>query len=129
MLTDEAALATLELTTATVVLVGHSHVPLSISLADGELVSGGLARAGTRLDLDGDAAGCSTPGRSASRGTATRARPGSCSTRRGGLPLFRRVAYPIERTQSEMREAGLPEPLASRLGSGSMTERGCTWLN
>ena len=31
---------------------------------------------------------------------------------------FHRVDYPIERTQAEMREAGLPEPLAARLREG-----------
>jgi diadenosine tetraphosphatase ApaH/serine/threonine PP2A family protein phosphatase len=31
---------------------------------------------------------------------------------------FRRVAYPIEETQREMREAGLPELLATRLEQG-----------
>jgi diadenosine tetraphosphatase ApaH/serine/threonine PP2A family protein phosphatase len=36
-------------------------------------------------------------------------------TRRG---RFRRVAYPIERTQAEIREAGLPEALAARLEHG-----------
>jgi diadenosine tetraphosphatase ApaH/serine/threonine PP2A family protein phosphatase len=31
---------------------------------------------------------------------------------------FRRVAYDIARTQAEMREAALPEPLAERLSAG-----------
>jgi len=31
---------------------------------------------------------------------------------------FHRVAYPIERTQGDMRAAGLPEPLAARLAVG-----------
>jgi diadenosine tetraphosphatase ApaH/serine/threonine PP2A family protein phosphatase len=117
VLTDEAALATLKLTTAPVVLVGHSHVALSISLADGELASGGLAHAGRRLDLDG---------------RRWLLNPGSVGQPRDGDPRaawllldfdarfasFRRVAYSIERTQHELREAGLPEPLATRLGVG-----------
>ena len=40
---------------------------------------------------------------------------------------FRRVAYPIEGTQSEMREAGLPEPLAARLAVWVNDERGRKW--
>ena len=32
--------------------------------------------------------------------------------------LHRRVAYPIERTQEEIRERGLPEALADRLAHG-----------
>jgi predicted phosphodiesterase len=117
VLTEEAALATLLLTTAPVVLVGHSHVALSLALADGELVSGGLARAGTRVDLDG---------------RRWLLNPGSVGQPRDGDPRaawllldfdarfasFRRVAYSIERTQNELREAGLPEPLATRLGVG-----------
>ncbi|HWJ30927.1 MAG TPA: metallophosphoesterase, partial [Gaiellaceae bacterium] len=31
---------------------------------------------------------------------------------------FRRVTYPIDRTQKEMRDAGLPETLAGRLAHG-----------
>jgi diadenosine tetraphosphatase ApaH/serine/threonine PP2A family protein phosphatase len=31
---------------------------------------------------------------------------------------FHRVEYDIERTQAEMRAAGLPEPLAARLARG-----------
>ena len=31
---------------------------------------------------------------------------------------FRRVVYDIERTQAEMRDAGLPELLAERLAAG-----------
>ncbi|HEX2044049.1 MAG TPA: hypothetical protein VHF23_00325, partial [Gaiellaceae bacterium] len=32
--------------------------------------------------------------------------------------VFRRVSYAVERTQAEIREAGLPEPLAARLEHG-----------
>jgi len=35
-----------------------------------------------------------------------------------GRALFRRIEYPIERTQADMRSAGLPEPLAARLEHG-----------
>jgi diadenosine tetraphosphatase ApaH/serine/threonine PP2A family protein phosphatase len=117
VLTDEAALATLLLTTAPVVLVGHSHVALSLGLEEGQLVSGGLAPAGTQRDLDG---------------VRWLFNPGSVGQPRDGDPRaawllldfdarfasFRRVAYPIERTQSELRETGLPESLAARLGVG-----------
>jgi hypothetical protein len=36
----------------------------------------------------------------------------------GQLATFRRVEYPIERTQAEIREHGLPESLAARLAEG-----------
>ena len=52
VLTDEAALATLELTIAPVVLVGHSHVALTVSRVDGGAVSGGLAPAGTEHPVE-----------------------------------------------------------------------------
>ena len=32
--------------------------------------------------------------------------------------VYRRVEYPVEKTQAEIRERGLPEPLALRLESG-----------
>ena len=74
--------------------------------------------------------GCSTPARSASRATATRAPPGSrsTSTQAGNLPPYR---YPVERTQAEMRELGLPEswPRGSSTASSSTRGNGVTWLN
>jgi diadenosine tetraphosphatase ApaH/serine/threonine PP2A family protein phosphatase len=115
ILTEEAARATLELTTAPVVLVGHSHVALALSTRNGE-VSGGLAPDGTRIELDG----------------RLLLNPGSVGQPRDGdaraawllldlderFASFRRVPYPIEETQAEMREAGLPEALAVRLAHG-----------
>jgi diadenosine tetraphosphatase ApaH/serine/threonine PP2A family protein phosphatase len=117
ILSEEAALATLSLTTAPLVLVGHSHVALALSVEDGGALSGGVSPAGTEHPLDG--------GRSLLN-------PGSVGQPRDGDPRaawllldferrfgsFRRVAYPIEETQAEMREAGLPETLATRLESG-----------
>jgi len=35
-----------------------------------------------------------------------------------GRATFNRVAYPVERTQEEIRERGLPETLAARLEHG-----------
>jgi diadenosine tetraphosphatase ApaH/serine/threonine PP2A family protein phosphatase len=117
VLTDEAALSTLLLTTAPLVLVGHSHVALEVELKDEGLLSGGLAPGGTERELDG--------GRRLLN-------PGSVGQPRDGDPRaawleldferrfasFRRVAYQIEDTQREMREAGLPEALTARLEQG-----------
>jgi predicted phosphodiesterase len=116
VLTDEAALASFLLTTASLVLVGHSHVALGLGFDNG-LVSGGVAPAGTEARLDA---------------LRMLLNPGSVGQPRDGDPRaawllldfermfgsFRRVAYPIERTQGEMREAGLPEALATRLATG-----------
>jgi diadenosine tetraphosphatase ApaH/serine/threonine PP2A family protein phosphatase len=116
VLSDETALATLELTGSSLVLVGHSHVALQIVQSPDDLV-GGMAPAGTEGDLEGVRAVLN---------------PGSVGQPRDGDPRaayllldldaqrasFRRVAYDVERTQREIREAGLPEMLAARLALG-----------
>jgi diadenosine tetraphosphatase ApaH/serine/threonine PP2A family protein phosphatase len=115
VLTEEAARATFELTEAPVVLVGHSHVALALAL-DGAEIAGGLAPAGTELELSG----------------RRLLNPGSVGQPRDGDPRaawvlldlerrfaqFHRVAYPVEKTQAEMRERGLPRALAARLERG-----------
>jgi predicted phosphodiesterase len=115
VLTEEAASATLELSKAPLVLVGHSHVALAL-VEDGDRVAGGVAQAGTEIGLEG----------------RWLLNPGSVGQPRDGDPraawllldldgrsaAFRRVAYPIERTQAEMRERGLPGGLAARLVRG-----------
>ena len=116
VLSGEAAAATFELTATPLVLVGHSHVRLAISLADGQL-TGGHAPAGTEQDL---------------RGRRWLCNPGSVGQPRdgdpraawllldldAGLASFRRTAYAIDATQAEIGDAGLPEPLATRLEHG-----------
>ena len=52
VLTEEAARATFELTSAPLVLVGHSHVALALT-SDGAEVAGGLARDGAEVELEG----------------------------------------------------------------------------
>jgi len=115
VLTEEAARATLELSDAPLVLVGHSHVALAITL-DGREVLGGLAAAGTEVELEG----------------RWLLNPGSVGQPRDGDPraawllldrerksaAFRRVDYSIAETQGEMRERGLPPALAARLAHG-----------
>ncbi|HVA31076.1 MAG TPA: metallophosphoesterase family protein [Gaiellaceae bacterium] len=116
VLSDESAVATLELTEEPLVLVGHSHAALQIALHDGVL-AGGLAPAGTEIDL---------------RSGRALLNPGSVGQPRDGDPRaaylildlaartasFRRVEYDVERTQEEIREAGLPDALAARLAFG-----------
>lgn len=107
--------AALEGTAAPLVLVGHSHVPLVVSLDDGRLRAD-HAPDGTKVELD----------------ARLLLNPGSVGQPRDGdaraafLMLdfaaqsasFRRVEYSIGRTQEEIRERGLPEPLAERLAHG-----------
>jgi diadenosine tetraphosphatase ApaH/serine/threonine PP2A family protein phosphatase len=115
VLSDESAASALALTEAPLVLVGHSHVALEIS--DGEELRGEPAPAGTRLEV----------GR-----TRRLLNPGSVGQPRDGDPraawleidfetawaTFRRTDYPVEQTQGELRDLGLPEALAARLAYG-----------
>jgi len=50
VLTEEVAAESLALTTAPLVLIGHSHVPLALTVTDGS-VEGGVASAGTEVEL------------------------------------------------------------------------------
>jgi diadenosine tetraphosphatase ApaH/serine/threonine PP2A family protein phosphatase len=118
VLTIDAVEASFELTEEPLVLVGHSHVPLAIVLENGEL-GGGIAPEGTEAKLGGAAA-------------RFLFNPGSVGQPRDGDPRaawllldfgsgrveFRRVAYPVARTQEEIRERGLPDALAERLARG-----------
>jgi diadenosine tetraphosphatase ApaH/serine/threonine PP2A family protein phosphatase len=116
VLSDEGALATLRLTESSLVLVGHSHVALRV-VESGDELAGGLAPAGTELELGG---------------VRALLNPGSVGQPRDADPRaayllvdlearhasFRRVEYDVQRTQREMRDAGLPEMLAGRLELG-----------
>ena len=116
VLSDDAAWWTFQATPEPLVLVGHSHVPLTISF-DGEDIEGGVAESGAEVDL---------------AGKRRLLNPGSVGQPRQGDPraayllldldarraTFRRAEYDVERTQTEMREAGLPEMLAARLALG-----------
>jgi diadenosine tetraphosphatase ApaH/serine/threonine PP2A family protein phosphatase len=116
VLSDEAALATIVLSPHPLVLVGHSHVALHVSLADTTL-DGGLAPAGTRLDLAGAR-------RLLNPGSVGQPRDGDWRAAYVALDLdagtatFERVEYDVERTQAEIRDAGLPDVLAARLAIG-----------
>jgi diadenosine tetraphosphatase ApaH/serine/threonine PP2A family protein phosphatase len=117
VLSEDAAFGSFELTTAPVVMVGHSHVALAIASDDTGELAGGLAPAGTEEALGG---------------RRWLLNPGSVGQPRDGDPRagwilldtaagrasFRRVEYPIEATQAEMAEAGLPPTLAARLAHG-----------
>ncbi|HUP32966.1 MAG TPA: metallophosphoesterase family protein [Gaiellaceae bacterium] len=115
VLSEEAALAAFALTSAPLVLVGHSHVALELS--NGRELRGGQAPAGTRLELGGVR-------RLLNPGSVGQPRDGDARAAwleiddGAGWATFHRTLYPVERTQAEMREAGLPEALAARLAHG-----------
>ena len=115
VLSDGVAAIAFVLTEAPLVLVGHSHVALEFSV--GHELRGDQAPAGTRLELGG---------------LRLLLNPGSVGQPRDGdsraawleidfaaaRATFRRTDYPVERTQAEMREVGLPEALTLRLAYG-----------
>jgi predicted phosphodiesterase len=116
VLSEPVARESLEMTHAPVVMVGHSHVPLAMILENGR-ANGGLAPGGHEADLG--------------RGRWL-LNPGSVGQPRDNDPraayvildhdqrraYFRRIEYDVERTQTEIREQGLPETLAQRLALG-----------
>jgi diadenosine tetraphosphatase ApaH/serine/threonine PP2A family protein phosphatase len=116
VLTEFVAQEAFALTTAPLVLVGHTHVATALLLAGGRL-DGGVAHDGFEAKLE--------LGR-------WLLNPGAVGQPRDGNPeaafleldlderraRFRRVPYPVERTQAEMRERGLPDALAERLAHG-----------
>jgi diadenosine tetraphosphatase ApaH/serine/threonine PP2A family protein phosphatase len=116
VLSEYVALASLEATKSPVVLVGHSHVALALGLVDGQLV-GGLAPEGSGVSF-ADSRWLLNPG--------SVGQPRDGDPRAAYLELdleektakFKRVEYDVAGTQREIREAGLPEGLASRLASG-----------
>jgi predicted phosphodiesterase len=117
ILTDQAALAALEDTTAPVVLVGHSHVPLAVTVEDGG-IDGGHAAGGTDIDLT-DERWLLNPG------SVGQPRDGDARAAwllldlDAGRASFRRVGYDVEATQQEISDAGLPRVLGERLASGA----------
>jgi diadenosine tetraphosphatase ApaH/serine/threonine PP2A family protein phosphatase len=116
VLSDEAAWWTFQVAKEPLMLVGHSHVPLTISF-DGETLEGGVAGDGAEIDLS-EKRRLLNPG---SVGQPRQGDPRACfllldlDARRA---TFRRVGYDIEQTQREMRDAELPELLVTRLALG-----------
>ena len=114
VLAPEIAFLSLEATEKPLVLVGHSHVALRFGA---EQLALALNEDGTEVDLGSE---------------RWLLNPGSVGQPRDGDPraawlmldfdaeraVYHRVTYPIEKTQAEIRERGLPEPLAERLASG-----------
>jgi predicted phosphodiesterase len=116
VLSEEVALENLQVTTAPIVLVGHSHLALGLSW-DGERLDGGLAPGGTELDTS-RARWLINPGSVGQPRDSDARAAWLLIDADAGRAAFRRVPYPIEETQAEMRAAGLPEELAARLARG-----------
>lgn len=116
VVSSDAAAAAFTDDPSPLILVGHSHLALAIGLSPD--LHGGLAPEGTSVAL--------ADGR-------WLLNPGSVGQPRDGDPraawllldlgsataTFRRTGYDVERTQSGIRAAGLPESLAARLAEGA----------
>jgi diadenosine tetraphosphatase ApaH/serine/threonine PP2A family protein phosphatase len=117
VLSEETAIRSFDATSAPLLLVGHSHVALELADDGTGLRGHGIAAAGTTLELPG-------PRRLLNPGSVGQPRDGDPSAawleidKAAGRAIFRRTEYPVERTQAEMRERGLPELLAERLAHG-----------
>ena len=117
VLTPFSALASFEASDARILLVGHSHVALAFILSENRLETA-IAPDGTELDLTGDARWILNPG------SVGQPRDGDARAAyllldlEGRRAQYKRVEYPFERTQAEIRERGLPESLAERLAHG-----------
>jgi predicted phosphodiesterase len=115
VLAPQAAIASLAAVDHALILVGHSHVALRFGDEERALA---LCQDGFEVDL--------------SRGRWL-LNPGSVGQPRDGDPraayllldldakraVYHRVEYPVEQTQAEIREHGLPGALAERLGNGT----------
>ena len=120
VLSPEAALVSFAVTRAPLLLVGHSHVALALALsADRSRVEGDAAPAGLELDLGGDRRWLLNPGAVGQPRDGDPRAAYLVVDLRADHASFRRVPYPIERTQQEIRERGLPEALAARLEHGA----------
>ncbi|MGH3080556.1 MAG: metallophosphoesterase family protein [Gaiellaceae bacterium] len=116
VLTESVARESLAMTEAPLVLVGHSHVATALRLENGRL-EGGVAPAEFEAPL-GSGRWLLNPG------SVGQPRDGNADAAFLELDFeakrgrFRRVSYPVERTQEEIRERGLPDSLAERLAHG-----------
>jgi len=116
VLSDQIARVSLALTTAPLVLVGHSHVALGVWL-DGDRLDGGQADDSTEIGW-AEHRSLLNPG---SVGQPRDADPRAAWLMldlEGETAAFRRTEYDIEAAQRDSRAAGLPEILAARLEHG-----------
>jgi diadenosine tetraphosphatase ApaH/serine/threonine PP2A family protein phosphatase len=118
VLSESSARNALGMTSAPLVLVGHSHMPIALQLSDTGTLAGGLASGGSEVELSDGGRWLLNPG---SVGQPRDGDPRAAYLRidlETGHTHFRRVPYDVALTQAEIREAGLPEALAERLAGG-----------
>jgi diadenosine tetraphosphatase ApaH/serine/threonine PP2A family protein phosphatase len=113
------AVRALKVSTRPLCLFGHTHYPVIFELSADKFDSPGptvaaemrlVLRAGSKYLVNPGAVGQPRDG-------DPRAAYAIADTKARCVELFR-LAYPVERTQAKIIEAGLPEVLAQRLGMG-----------
>jgi predicted phosphodiesterase len=105
ILSEDAVRAALADTTAPIVLVGHSHLPIALR-ASGDSLAGGLAKGGSELELELDDA-------------RWLLNPGSVGQPRDGDPRAAYLLLDLDGNHASFhREAGLPTWFAERLEGG-----------
>lgn len=102
--------------TTTHCLVGHTHVPL-VFREDGDEMAIIWREDGETLELDDRRAIVNPGGVGQPRDGDPRACAMTLDTE-SRTATWRRIPYPIERTQERMREEGLPDRLVNRLAHG-----------
>jgi diadenosine tetraphosphatase ApaH/serine/threonine PP2A family protein phosphatase len=116
VLTEQIALISILETTAPLILVGHSHISLALGW-DGKALTGGLAPEGTEVQLAGRR-WIVNPGSVGQPRDGDSRAAWALIDDDAGRTAFRRVPYPIDKTQAEIRKQRLPETLAARLAQG-----------
>ena len=98
-------------------LVGHSHIPLVFQLQEDGTCAGGALSPGNELPLEGYRWILNPGSVGQPRDWDPKASYGRLDTERRLWEIVR-ISYPVEKTQSKMKEAGLPEKLIARLNFG-----------
>lgn len=111
------ALYALQSSTARIVLYGHTHIPACLAFDSARLDYGVLKGDQTITWRDGWRYLVNVGSVGQPRDGDPRASYGMLDTDAGTISVHR-VAYPIERAQQRVRDAGLPEVLAERLRLG-----------
>ena len=114
VLSPDVAGASLAAAGEEVVLVGHSHIALRFGSEERRLA---LAPDGTEVDLARER-WLLNPGSTGQPRDGDARAAWLLLDLEGRKGRFHRVTYAIERTQAEIRDRGLPEPLAVRLEHG-----------
>ena len=118
LLSSEQFLANIEHFKASPCFIGHSHLPVFFAKTQSGRVQAGYLKPGAPADVSAGGPWVLNPGSVGQpRDGDPRASFGVYDTAQKSFELFR-LDYPIDKVQSKIRKAGLPELLAARLSFG-----------